>query len=260
MEGARLSPTELIERLEQAWTHRSGPVIMASDGDGTIWRGDIGEEMFLAALRREALHEVARQPLLAEAAAHGVAIEAAAAAGEIGAKLVEALATGTYPEEPAFGMMAWAFAGWTESELAAFSDEVLDDFDFAGALRAELQPVLAWARKRDVPFWLVSASPLAIVAAAARRLGIPGDRVVAMEPALAGDVVQPRLAKPATHGEGKLTRLRMATELPLLAAFGDSGYDAAMLRAAEVPVAVHPKAELRKLETELRELVVIGDR
>lgn len=233
---------------------------MAADGDGTLWRGDIGDAFFLAALRDGALREAAHDPLLAEAEAQGVDVTGAGDANEVARRLFDAHRAGRYPEEPAFAMMAWAFAGWTVGELADHCRRVLDEFQFDEAVHDELRPVLAWASQRDIPFWLVTASPLAVATAAAKRLGIASERVVAMEPALAGDVVEPRLARRATYGDGKLARLKEATDAPLLAAFGDSGYDAAMLRAAEVPVAVFPNSELRALAPGLPGLVVLGDR
>ncbi|MCA9625549.1 MAG: haloacid dehalogenase-like hydrolase, partial [Myxococcales bacterium] len=87
--------------------------------------------------------------------------------------------------------------------------------------------------------------PLAVVEAAARRLGLDVSRVLAMTPELAGDVLAPRLARTATYAEGKLHRLREVSAGPLLAGFGDSDYDGALLEAAAVAVAVAPKAELR---------------
>jgi len=256
----RVSPSELIERLDRALGGCSQRGIIATDGDGTLWRGDIGNELFLAALREGAFRVAAREPLLAEATAHQIAVDAAADANAIAQRLFEALLAGDYDEERAFGMMAWVFAGWTVGELADHCRRVLDEMRFEEAVLDELRPVLAWARKRDVPVWLVTASPLAIAAEAARRLGIATERVVAMEPALAGDVVEPRLARRATYGAGKLARLKEETDAPLLAAFGDSGYDATMLRAAEIPVAVFPNSQLRALAPQLPGLVVVGDR
>ncbi len=256
--ASRSSATELLEKLEVAHASLGAGSVMASDGDGTLWQGDIGDELFLAALRDDALREPARAALLEEAKRHSVDTHGAGGATDVARRLFGALQAGRYDEERAFGMMAWAFAGWSLRELALRSRQVLDDIDFEAALRTELRPVLVWARDRGVPLWLVTASPLAIALEAAGRLSIPAERVVAMEPAVQGGVVQPRLAKRTTYGQGKLLRLREATDAPLLAAFGDSSYDAAMLRAAELPVAVHPSPELQALAPAIKGLVVVG--
>src|SRR5690606_15540809 len=106
------------------------------------------------------------------------------------------------------------------------------------------RPLLAFAERNAHPFWLVSASPVAIVRAAARRLGVATDRCVAMQPALEGGELLPRLALEPTYAEGKVKRLRDRTQAALLAAFGDSLYDAALIAEARLGVAVMPKPAL----------------
>ena len=97
--------------------------------------------------------------------------------------------------------------------------------------------------------------------AAAARLGIAGDRVAAMTPAVGQDgVLLPRLAGPVVYGEGKLAaldRLCPAARGVLLAAFGDSAYDAHLLRAARIPVAVAPTPALVALAPSIPGLVVL---
>ena len=255
-----VSPTELIKRLDEARARVPAGAVIATDGDGTLWRGDIGDQLFLAALRDRALRLAAREALLAEAVAHGIDVQDTDDANDLAQRLLDGLHAGQYDEERAFGMMAWAFAGWSSDELVEHARQVLDAFGFEAAVRAELRPVLGWAQDQGVPVWLVSASPVAVAAEAGRRLGIAKERVVAMDPAMEGDVIQPRLGRCATYGDGKLERLREATSAPLLTAFGDSGYDAAMLRVAELPVAVFPNSQLRALAPQLPGLVVVGDR
>jgi phosphatidylglycerophosphatase C len=50
----------------------------------------------------------------------------------------------------------------------------------------------------------------------------------------------------------------MRPESPILGAFGDSTYDAALLRAARVPVAVYPSKGLLDLAPTIPGVVVIG--
>jgi phosphoserine phosphatase len=86
----------------------------------------------------------------------------------------------------------------------------------------------------------------------AALLDVPPTQVVAMRPASEGGRLQPRLDGLSVYGEGKVRALRAAGAIgPLLAAFGDSAWDAALLREAEVPVAVHPSEELLRLSPEL---------
>jgi phosphatidylglycerophosphatase C len=83
------------------------------------------------------------------------------------------------------------------------------------------------------------------VRAGARRLGVPPQHVLAMDPVVDAGVLLPRLAAPPVYGAGKMTAIsRARPDAVLLGAFGDSVYDVAMLRAARVPVAVDPKPSL----------------
>jgi phosphoserine phosphatase len=141
-------------------------------------------------------------------------------------------------------MMAWCFAGFGEDEVAVYAEAVLDEIGFDRAVRRFTAPLLRFAEQHAHPFWLVSASPLAVVRAAARRLGLDPARCVAMEPAIEGGELLPRLAREPTYAEGKVARLRQNTEAALLAGFGDSLYDAALIAEGRIGVAVVPKPAL----------------
>jgi phosphoserine phosphatase len=135
---------------------------------------------------------------------------------------------------------------------------VLDEIDFASACRRSMRDVLAWCARRDVPMWLVSASPLCVALAAARRLGIA--HVVAMTPATDGTLLLPRLAGEPTYGDGKLVRLRQAVpNTRILAAFGDSYWDVAMMEEARFGVGVCPNDDMRRRLDELPNAYVLED-
>ncbi len=261
MTTRRVTAEELIGLLEAGMAEavregRGGAMAVASDGDNTLWRGDVGDALFVYAYSHRLLRDEARVGLVAEAAAYD--IDVGGDANDIARVLFEAQRAGAYPDARAYAMMAWAFAGHEERALEALCETVLDEFDFEPARRSEMEPVLGWCRSLDVPFWLVSASPLWMVRVAARRLGLSGERVVAMTPRAEGGVVQPALASAPTYAEGKLARLRERTDAALLAAFGDSDFDAALLAAAAIPVAVHPTAGLLRHLEALEVAVVLG--
>lgn len=235
---------------------RGAAMAVASDGDNTLWRGDVGDALFVYAFSHGLLRQEAQLALVAEAAAHD--IDARGDANDIARLLFEAQRAGAYPDSRAYAMMAWAFAGHEEQALEALCETVLDDFGFEEARRSEMLPVLRWCSDFEVPFWLVSASPLWMVRVAARRMGLAPERVVAMTPQSLGGVVQPALGPAPTYAEGKLLRLRERTDAALLAAFGDSDFDAALLAAAAIPVAVHPSAGLLRHLEALEVAVVLG--
>jgi phosphatidylglycerophosphatase C len=244
----RLPLSALLARLD---AHLTGPgrlpaAVLASDADGTLWDGDVGVDLFEALLAERAFREPAREALAGEARAVG--LPAGGDANDLARALYDAHLAGRYESEPAFAMMAWACAGYRRGELRAVCDRVLDARGFEARVRPALRAVLRWAGERGVEVYVVSASPLEMVLAATARLGIAPERVAAMTPAAGVDgALLARLDGPVVYGEGKLAALeivRPGARASLLAAFGDSAYDAALLRAARVPVAVTPSPAL----------------
>jgi phosphatidylglycerophosphatase C len=241
MSLSSLRAEELVALLDRESRDGAVQYALASDGDGTIWEGDVGDALFLAAIDGGLLRAAALEALQSEAREFDVAADGDA--NMIGRALFAAHRAGRYPNQRAFAMMTWAFAGFSLAEVDALSEKVLDDFGFG--CRPEMAPVLDWCQRRGVDMWLVSASPLTIAEAAARRLSIA--HTVAMVPATEDGVIVPRLNGEPTYRDGKLTRLRQ--ELPanttLLAAFGDSYWDGALLEEARLPVGVFPTDDLR---------------
>jgi HAD superfamily phosphoserine phosphatase-like hydrolase len=257
---AELSRVLAVQAAPGTLRARLPGAVIASDADGTLWDGDVGIELFEALLAARGARAEAREALEAEARFVGIDAEGDAAA--IVAALYEAYAADRYAHDRAFAMMAWVFAGWTRAELDAFCARVLDAGRIEARLRPELRDVFRWAEAHGVPAYVVSASPVAVVEAAVARLGLPTAGVVAMTPAVdAGGVILPRLAGPIVYGEGKLAALEAAcpgARKALLAAFGDSAYDAAMLRAARVPVAVTPAPRLAAIAPSIDRLVLLA--
>lgn len=256
----RATAAEIVTRLEAELGRMPEGAILASDADGTIWDGDVGFDLFEALIAARGVREAARDALAAEARDLGVAPDGDANA--ITVALYEAYKAERYPHDRAFAMMAWAFAGWPADELHAFCARVLRDGHIEARIRSELTGFFRWAGDHGVAVYVVSASPIAMIHAAAPYLGIAKDRVVAMTPAVdANGVMEPRLAGPIVYGEGKLAALdhaRPDARSALLGAFGDSSYDAAMLRAARVPVAVTPAPGLVALGPTIPGLVTLA--
>lgn len=238
----------LLTRLAEA---RHDGDAVATDGDNTLWRGDIGQSMFDRARALKALRPEVAGDLVAEAGKHGVALAGVDASDPhaVAAALNDALVAGTYPGRDAYAMMAWCFAGYTPDEMRAFCEASLDDFGFADAVFPHVPQLISFCREHGHAFWLVSASPGPLVRVAAQRLGIPESQGVGMEPEVKDGRLQPRLESEPTYAEGKVRRLRLHTDAPLLAGCGDSLYDAALIAEARVQVGVGPSDALRaKLE------------
>lgn len=242
----RATASEVIARLAAELPQAKEGAILASDADGTIWDGDVGFDLFEALLAARGVRDEAREALAGEARSIGIAADGDAMA--IAIALYDAYKADRYAHDRAFAMMAWAFAGWPADELSAFTRRVLDEGNIDARIRPEVLSIFRWADERGVAVYVVSASPIAIISSAAPRLGIPLDRLVAMTPNVdESGAVLPGLAGPIVYGEGKLLALeakRPGARSSLLGAFGDSTYDAAMLRAARVPVAITPSPGL----------------
>jgi phosphoserine phosphatase len=233
----------IVARLERELARCSGRAMVAFDGDGTLWSGDIGVEVFKALLATGGVREAARRELVAEADLYRV--PSSGTPTEIARALTDAWERGDVPDERAYALHAWGFAGWKAPELDAFIDRVLSDGRIDERMYRPLAPVLAWAREAPVEIYVVSASPEVAVVRASRTLEIPAERILAMAPAWKDGEVQPALRAPPVYAEGKVLAVERAEpDAVLLGAFGDSGYDAPLLRRARAPVAVQPKPAL----------------
>jgi len=247
---------EVIAAIDEAAAKEPGGAI-AFDGDGTLWSGDIGEDFFDAVLKRGP-KDVTRDALLREAREAGVTEKGTA--GEIAHALHAAYLGGSFSEERICEIVAWIAAGWTLDELDAFCAEAVARWDLRSRLHGEAIRVVEHARRVGIDVFLVSASPLRIVRAAAQIVGIDLANVTAVrERVSAAGVVECGVHRPITYGEGKVTNLRalLGPSRKLYAAFGDNAFDVALLNASQYPVAVRPKMRLLERRSEVPGLVVL---
>lgn len=252
----RLSPrAEILDAIRSSLAPGERGAV-AFDGDGTLWSGDVGEDFFHATVRRDDYRPEATAALKELARAHG--LPDAGPGVVVAGGLYEAYLAGRFPEELVCEMMAWGVAGWTLAEARAFSEELLARTKLATRFHPEVVAALEAARALGLDVFLVSASPRCVIEAAAERVGVPPERVVAATPETAGDVVLPRAVRPIPYGDGKVTNLAARLEgRVLVAAFGDNAFDVAMLKAARVRVAVRPKQRLLDRASEVPDLVQI---
>lgn len=242
--GRGVTADELIPELERR--RAPGANALAFDGDGTLWSGDVSEDVFARAVTSELLRDAAR-PALVEVARQ-FSIAATGSASDIAARLFTAYAHGAFPERDVCEMMTWCYAGWTLGELRQFAQRSLADVGLTARLNASIAPILAWARREGVAAYLVSASPRAIVEIAAAHWEIPETHILASDPQLTGERIEPRMNGPVPYGESKChVRERLMNGATWLASFGDNVFDLEMLHAARLGVAVRPKPALRQL-------------
>ena len=252
--------TATIEEVTEAITRHAAETpggAIAFDGDGTLWSGDIGEDLFEALVASGRIERVAHEALAVEARAEW--LDATGTASEIATRIHHAYLAGKFPEERVCEIMTWAFAGWTLPDLEAFADRTLDAVGLTLRLHSEAIAVVNWASSHGIDVFLVSASPRAVVLAAARRLGIDAARVTAATEQVVGGRVHAAVERPIPYGPGKVTRLRaLLGARPLYAAFGDNAFDVSLLRDARVPIAIRPKPRLVERANEVPGLATLA--
>jgi phosphatidylglycerophosphatase C len=232
--------------------------VVATDGDGTLWSGDVGEDLFHAFLRHghaeppalEALRQTARQHALSDAGG----------GSDIARRIYGAYLDGGFPEERICEIMTWCFAGWSRSAVRAFARDVVGRSQIVARLHPELVRVLDRVRAAGLDIQLVSASPFAVVAEAGSLVGFDEDHVVAAHALYEDGVMLPGVDRPIPYATGKVTRLRerIPAGASLYAAFGDNAFDVAMLATAHVAVAVRPKDRLRQRAAEVPGMVELA--
>ena len=244
-------------RIEALAREKPGGVV-ATDGDGTLWQGDVGEDLFHAFLDHGRVELSARGAIRRDALEHG--LSDAGSGVDVARRIYAAYVEGRFPEERVCELMTWCFAGWTGSEVAAFAREAVERAGLATRLHHEVLRVLERVRAAGLETVLVSASPFAVVLEAGSRVGFDEVHVVAAHPGYDGQVIMPCVDRPIPYAAGKVTRLRerIGQERVLYAAFGDNAFDVAMLSSARIPVAVRPKERLRELAAAIPGLVELA--
>ena len=249
-----IEPEQLVTEL-RAMLGEQDPAgtVMAFDGDGTLWSGDVGEDLFRAAMHESFLLEAARPALLAEAERHGIALSASENdANAVARALLASYFAGQYPERETCAMMTWCYAGRSLVEVTALAKRALQQEGLLLRLAPELSPIIDWGRSAGVRQVLISASPRAIVEPAGAHWGFAPRDIAAATPAVVDGVVQAELAEPVPYAEAKLTAgTALFGQARWLAAFGDNVFDIDMLKTAELGIAIRPKP---KLQSELAAL------
>jgi phosphatidylglycerophosphatase C len=262
LRGVQLqSAADVWARIEGAVRDRPGGLI-ATDGDGTLWSGDVGEDLFLAFLDCGRVEPAALEALQRDARDH--ALSDAGTGSDVARRIYDAYIEGAYPEERVCELMTWCFAGWTAAEVQAFARDVVARSGLARRQHDEVFAVIARARAAGVQTVLVSASPVAVVIEAGARTGFDEAHIVAAEPLYQEGVMMAGVDRPIPYGPGKVTRLRrrVGPDRMLYAAFGDNLFDVPLLESAAIAVAVRPKPRLRARAAQVPgivELARLGD-
>jgi phosphoserine phosphatase len=246
----------LLAALEAALAEH-GPGALAFDADGTLWSGDVGEDVFLYAIEHGLLRVEALPALQALAQAHDIQVSREANAQA--RLLYDAFRGHTLPELAACEMMAWGFAGWSDAELDTQVARILDAAQLSQRYYGPMLRVQAWAKERGLPCYVVSASPDFVIRVATTPLGFEPAHLAACTPVRTSNgLLLPHLATPLPYLDHKVLALqRLAPSRALLAAFGDNGFDLPLLQAARLAVAVRPKPALSNALNQLPHALIL---
>jgi phosphoserine phosphatase len=181
------------------------------------------------------------------------------ASGEVhanGETIYRLFVEGRVEDEPLIEAMTFCFAGWREEEVRAFASDLFREA-VAPAVYETTAQLLQELRRRGHRIVAVTGSPRLLVEEALRELGLDprapgGPRVLGVDLARTGQLLEDRVLPPLTWGPGKVEALGrvLEGEQPAVA-FGDGLGDLPMLETAfGLRVLVHPRPGLRRAAEE----------
>jgi len=234
-----------------AGADRSTVPVAAFDADHTIWKADVGDLAWHAALESRRLTALA-----GEALARELELAGAKPSGDphADARAIYSLyKEDRVAEDSIVRAMTVCYAGWRVEEVRALGREiarsVLDGARYEGMLE-----IVRGLVQRGIRVVIVSGSPVWLVSEGVRGvLPIDPDRdVFGAEAEVREGTVGTRMLEPMAFFHGKVAVLDQAfSKRPPLFAFGDSLWDEPLLRhAAKLGFAVNPRPRLRKVAEE----------
>ncbi len=193
------------------------------DADGTLWREDVGEGFFTWMLRNK--HYPAQRRTMLE---HSW----------------QEYKAGRLDGERMYELMATGMAGMEEKHVRKLAERYFDK----EARRSIYQPMAALVgalRQSGFAPWIVSGSPVWVVAAGARHLGIPSSQVIGLSVKVVNGRLTDEVVRPVPWKDGKAQRIMSdIRQVPVLAA-GNSSGDVQMLKiASELTMVVNPDRDI----------------
>jgi len=204
------------------------PKFAAFDCDGTLWAGDAGEGFFSWEFERGVVsEEVARREK---------------------ARYAE-YRKGNVSEDEMCAAMVTMHSGLAETELDKVAGEFFEG-NIAAQIFPEMRDLVARLQQAGCDVWAVSSTNEWVIRAAMKHFGIPADHILAAAVAIENGVITGRMVR-LPSGEGKARAIRAVVKKDPDAAFGNSRWDADMLKIAKHGFAVNPNPDLEKLAGEV---------
>jgi phosphoserine phosphatase len=217
-----IQPSELIDTIL-----RLRPTLAVFDCDGTLWSGDAGERFFDWELKRG----VVSDEIVRWARARYVDYKA-----------------GNVSEDDMCGDMVTLHKGLKEEEVLSLSSEFFEEH-FTPRIFSDMQQLIRDLQESACDVWAVSSTNQWTIQAAMRHFAIPPDKILAALSRVENGVITDQLLR-VPSGIGKPKAILEVIGRPPDVAFGNSRWDADMLRISRYPVAVNPNPDLEELARE----------
>jgi HAD superfamily phosphoserine phosphatase-like hydrolase len=202
---------------------RLTPGFAAFDCDGTLWSGDAGERFFDWEMRRGMVSdETVRWAR---------------------ARYVEYLA-GKVSEDDMCAEMVTMNRGLSEADLQRAAAEFFEE-TITKQIFPELQNLVRRLLDAGCDVWAVSSTNEWVIRAAMKHFGISENKVLAATVRIDNGVITDQVTQ-LPSGEGKPRAIRKVVQRDPDAAFGNSRWDADMLKIARHGFAVNPNPDLEK--------------
>ena len=228
------SPSKATEFVEAVL--RLQPKLAAFDCDGTLWSGDAGEGFFDWELKQGLVTEdIARwaRPRYADYRA------------------------GKVSENDMCGEMVAMHRGMFETDLRRAAIEYFD-LHVLDNIFPEMRDLVRRLQQSGCDIWVVSSTNHWVIRAAMRHFDIPENRIIAAHVEVDKGRITDRLLR-VPSGDGKPKFIRAMVGKDPEAAFGNSRWDAEMLKMAKHSFAINPSPDLEKLARERGWTIYVPD-
>ena len=203
------------------------PTLAVFDCDGTLWSGDVGERFFDWELRNGIFSDEVVSRMRARYAEYKA---------------------GKVSEDDMCGEMVTLHQGMREEEVLRLSAEFFQA-KFVGNIFPEMRQLIHDLQNMNCDVWAVSSTNEWTIREAMKHFGIPQGKILAALSQVENGIITDRLVR-VPSGIGKPKAILEVIGRPPDVAFGNSRWDADMLRISRYPVAVNPNPDLAQLATE----------
>lgn len=197
------------------------PKVAVFDCDGTLWDGDAGLGFMNWSLE---------EGLVSRSTSDWIDTRH------------RAYRAGNVSEVQICGEMVQIYAGLRETELRSAAARYVNEF-VRPRIFSEIAQLVASLRAQGAQLWAVSSTNKWVIVEGVKAFGIPEDRVLAAEVAVADGLITSTLVDVPTD-EGKAVALRRIGLNRPDVVFGNSIHDLAMLEIATHPFAINPSPAL----------------